>query len=103
MLADLKAVGARLAPRQAAQRAAPLRLWALSAVALLAVATGIVYFYLHQRQAHRLTQQDTLVLADFTNTTGDPVFDGTLRQGLSAQVEQSPFLNLLGDRDGPSR
>jgi eukaryotic-like serine/threonine-protein kinase len=97
ILADLKAVGAGLAPSQGAHRAAPLRLRVLAAVALLAVAAVAVYFYLHQRQAHRLTQQDTVVLADFTNTTGDPVFDGTLRQGLSAQLEQSPFLNLLSD------
>ena len=44
-----------------------------------------------------LTEKDTIVLADFTNTTGDSVFDGTLRQGLSSQLEQSPFLNLLSD------
>ena len=75
-----------------------LRRWMpLAVVALLAVAAVAVYFYLHQRQAHRLTDKDTLVLADFTNTTDDPVFDGTLRQGLSAQLEQSPFLNLLSD------
>ena len=75
-----------------------LRRWMpLAAVTLLAVAAVAVYFYFRQRQAHRLTEQDTVVLADFTNTTGDPVFDGTLRQGLSAQLEQSPFLNLLSD------
>jgi tetratricopeptide (TPR) repeat protein len=67
------------------------------AAALLALATVAVYFYLHKRQVYRLTEKDTIVLADFTNTTGDPVFDGTLRQGLSAQLEQSPFLNLLSD------
>ncbi len=39
-----------------------------------------------------------LVLADFTNTTGDPVFDGTLRQGLTVQLEQSPFLNLVTEQ-----
>jgi eukaryotic-like serine/threonine-protein kinase len=44
-----------------------------------------------------LTDKDTIVLADFTNTTGDPVFDGALRQGLSVQLEQSPFLNLVSD------
>jgi serine/threonine protein kinase/tetratricopeptide (TPR) repeat protein len=54
------------------------------------------YFYFHLTP--RLTDKDTIVLADFTNTTGDPVFDGTLRQGLSLQLEQSPFLNLLSDR-----
>ncbi|HLV96403.1 MAG TPA: protein kinase [Candidatus Acidoferrales bacterium] len=45
----------------------------------------------------KLTQKDTLVLADFVNTTGDPVFDGTLRQGLDVQLEQSPFLNMLSE------
>jgi tetratricopeptide (TPR) repeat protein len=49
------------------------------------------------RKAHLLSQKDTIVVADFTNTTGDPVFEGTLRQGLSVQLEQSPFLNLVSD------
>ncbi len=53
------------------------------------------YFYLHR--APRLTDKDTIVLADFTNTTGDAVFDGTLRQGLAIQLEQSPFLSLISD------
>ena len=44
-----------------------------------------------------LGAKDTLLIADFTNTTGDPVFDGTLRQGLSVQLEQSPFLSLVSD------
>ncbi|HEV2221459.1 MAG TPA: protein kinase, partial [Candidatus Acidoferrales bacterium] len=48
-------------------------------------------------RAHALTNKDTIVLADFTNTTGDPVFDGTLRQGLSVELEQSPFLSLVSD------
>ena len=51
----------------------------------------------YARKAHALTEKDTIVLADFTNSTGEAVFDGTLRQGLSAQLEQSPFLNLLSD------
>jgi eukaryotic-like serine/threonine-protein kinase len=45
----------------------------------------------------KLTDKDTIVLADFTNTTGDSVFDGTLRQGLAIQLEQSPFLNVISD------
>jgi DNA-binding winged helix-turn-helix (wHTH) protein/tetratricopeptide (TPR) repeat protein len=49
------------------------------------------------RRPGKLTDNDTVVLADFVNTTGDPVFDGALRQGLSSQLEQSPFLNLLSD------
>jgi tetratricopeptide (TPR) repeat protein len=65
------------------------------AAAVLAVfAAG--YFYFHRTP--KLTDKDTIVLADFTNTTGDPVFDGTLRQGLAVQLEQSPFLRLLSDR-----
>ena len=48
-------------------------------------------------RAHALTDKDTIMLADFTNATGDPVFDGTLRQGLSAQLEQSPFLSVISD------
>jgi len=60
---------------------------------VLAVAS---YFYLHR--VPKLTAKDTIVVADFVNSTGDSVFDGTLRQGLSAQLEQSPFLNLLSER-----
>jgi tetratricopeptide (TPR) repeat protein len=46
---------------------------------------------------HALNEKDTIVLADFANSTGDPVFDGTLRQGLSVQLEQSPFLSIVSD------
>ncbi|HKV81224.1 MAG TPA: protein kinase [Candidatus Sulfotelmatobacter sp.] len=64
----------------------------LLAVVVLAVSG---YFYLHLTP--KLTDKDTIVLADFTNTTGDTVFDGTLRQGLSVQLEQSPFLGLVSE------
>ena len=63
-------------------------------VALLALSFG-GYFYLHR--APKLTDKDTIVLADFSNTTGDSVFDGTLRQGMAVQLEQSPFLSLISD------
>jgi tetratricopeptide (TPR) repeat protein/predicted Ser/Thr protein kinase len=63
-------------------------------VALLAIA-GWLY---NTRHAHALTQADTVVLANFTNKTGDPVFDETLRQGLAAQLQQSPFLSLVSDQ-----
>ncbi len=66
--------------------------------AVILVAAGATYFYLRTTHAAKLTDKDTVVLSDFTNTTGDPVFDGTLRQGLSSQLEQSPFLNLLSDQ-----
>jgi tetratricopeptide (TPR) repeat protein len=65
-----------------------------SAVAVLALSvTG--YFYSHRA---KLTDKDTIILADFTNTTGDPVFDGTLRQGMAVQLEQSPFLSLISEQ-----
>jgi eukaryotic-like serine/threonine-protein kinase len=64
--------------------------------AIVAIAAGILFF--HSRKAHALTDKDTIVLADFTNTTGDPVFDGTLRQALSVQLEQSPFLSIVSDQ-----
>jgi eukaryotic-like serine/threonine-protein kinase len=48
-------------------------------------------------KAHVLTDKDTIVLADFANSTGDSMFDGTLRQGLSVQLEQSPFLSIISD------
>jgi eukaryotic-like serine/threonine-protein kinase len=70
---------------------------AVAAVVFVALAAGGFYYY-HSHQTKPLTDKDTVVLADFTNTTGDSVFDGTLRQGLSAQLEQSPFLNLLSDQ-----
>jgi serine/threonine protein kinase len=67
---------------------------ALAVVVVMAFSLGS-YFYFHRTP--KLTDKDTIVLADFTNTTGDPVFDGTLRQGLSVQLEQSPFLSLVSD------
>jgi serine/threonine protein kinase len=72
----------------------PARRWPW--ILILIAATGAAYFFLHRR-APKLTEKDTIVLADFTNTTGDSVFDGALRQGLSAQLEQSPFLSLISD------
>jgi tetratricopeptide (TPR) repeat protein len=74
------------------------RLWRkIAAVVLIAVIliAGAWYFLSHQKKT--LTDKDTIVLADFANTTGDPVFDGTLRQGLSSQLDQSPFLTLISD------
>ncbi len=65
------------------------------AVAILALG-AVAYAYLHR--APKLTDKDTIVLADFDNKTGNPVFDETLRQGLVMQLEQSPFLSLLSDQ-----
>jgi eukaryotic-like serine/threonine-protein kinase len=70
----------------------------ISVTAILMAAAFAVVWYRSSHKAPRLTEKDTIVIADFANATGDPVFDGTLRQGLSAQLEQSPFLNLLSER-----
>jgi eukaryotic-like serine/threonine-protein kinase len=59
------------------------------------VASGL-YYRSHQ-QSKRLTEKDTIVLADFANTTGDPVFDDTLKTALSVALSQSPFLNILSE------
>ncbi len=66
-----------------------------AAAALLALSVA-GYFYLHRTPT--LTDKDTIVLADFENKTGDPVFDDTLRQGLSVELQQSPFLSLISER-----
>ena len=60
-----------------------------------ALVAGALYW--RSRHSGTLGEKDTIVLADFTNTTGDAVFDGTLRQGLAVQLEQSPYLSLISD------
>ena len=65
-----------------------------AAAALTLAAVGYVFY---PRQASALTDKDTIVLAEFANTTGDPVFDETLRQGLAAELQQSPFLSLVSE------
>ena len=87
----LGADGPRTAAREGTRRWPVVPL--LAAVAVAAVAGYIFY----PRPASALTDKDTIVLAEFTNTTGDPVFDETLRQGLAVQLQQSPFLSLISD------
>jgi len=64
-----------------------------AAVLVAAAVAGAIY----SRRPPTLTDKDTIVLADFVNRTGDPVFDDTLRQGLAVQLQQSPFLSLISD------
>jgi Flp pilus assembly protein TadD len=78
-----------------ARRGIPVWAAAVGLAAIAAIAAG-AYFYTHR--APVLTSKDSIVLADFTNTTGDSMFDGTLRQGLVAQLAQSPFLNIVPDQ-----
>jgi eukaryotic-like serine/threonine-protein kinase len=76
--------------------------WIRPAIAAGATALvgGLAVFawYLHVRKAHALTAADTVVLADFSNETNDAIFDHTLREGLSVQLEQSPFLSIVSDQ-----
>ena len=67
----------------------------VAALLLVAVAVGTFKLFVHRSPA--FTEKDTVVLADFANSTGDPVFDGTLRQGLAVGLEQSPFLRIMDD------
>ena len=69
-------------------------LW-IAAVLIVIVAAASAYFHFHRPT--KLSEKDTIVVGDFGNTTGDSVFDGTLRRGLSVQLEQSPFLSLVSD------
>jgi eukaryotic-like serine/threonine-protein kinase len=74
------------------------KLWKIlvpAAVILVAVAMAGAFYFRSRQTAHRLTDKDTIVLADFANSTGDPVFDDTLKTALSVSLNQSPFLNVL--------
>ena len=68
---------------------------AAAMVALLVIAATGSAFYLYNRNSNPLTARDTVLLTDFVNTTGEPVFDGTLKQALAVHLGQTPFLNLF--------
>jgi tRNA A-37 threonylcarbamoyl transferase component Bud32/tetratricopeptide (TPR) repeat protein len=97
ILADLNAIVGGSRARVAGRAASRRNLW-LTALTLLAIAAVIAgIFIFPYGRSHHLTEQDTVVLADFVNGTGDPVFDDTLKQAISVQLAQSPFLNILSD------
>jgi serine/threonine protein kinase/Tfp pilus assembly protein PilF len=107
MLTDLKQLnqpgssavaGASPAPRSAVFGAQTWKRWMLPVIGLmllLGVASLALRSYLLRREASRLTEQDTLVLADFANSTGETIFDDTLKPALAAALRESPFLNIL--------
>jgi tetratricopeptide (TPR) repeat protein/predicted Ser/Thr protein kinase len=72
--------------------------WKIAAAALLGAALIAGGLYYRSHRTEPLTEKDTIVIADFANTTGDPVFDSTLKEALAVDLEQSPFLNVLSDR-----
>ncbi len=81
--------------------AATRKPWKVVVPAIAVVVIGLAgagwLYFARRAQAHMLTEKDTIVLADFANTTGDPVFDDTLKTALSVSLNQSPFLNVLSD------
>ncbi|MGO9211975.1 MAG: protein kinase domain-containing protein [Terriglobales bacterium] len=84
-------------PKAAATRA--MFPWKIAILVIAVVAVLVSGFlYWRSQRAPALTEKDTVVLADFANTTGEAVFDDTLKQALRVQLEQSPFLNVLSDQ-----
>ena len=77
-----------------------VKLWKIAVPVLLLalLVEGGLYYRSHQ-QSKRLTDKDTIVLADFANSTGDAIFDDTLKTALNVSLRQSPFLNVLSDSD----
>jgi tetratricopeptide (TPR) repeat protein/predicted Ser/Thr protein kinase len=71
----------------------------LAGVAVVAVVLGVGAWHYFARKAQALTEKDTIVLSDFTNTTGDTIFDDTLKTALNVSLRQSPFLNVLSDSE----
>ncbi|MGA7632976.1 MAG: serine/threonine-protein kinase, partial [Terriglobales bacterium] len=86
------------APPLAAPSRTAIPSWAWLAIAVVLAAAIAGGLYWRSRPAQQLTEKDSILLADFVNTTGDPVFDGTLKQALAVQLEQSPYLNIVPDR-----
>ncbi len=71
--------------------------WRAIVFAILVIVLPAAGGYIYLHRTPKLTDKDTIVLADFTNTTGEPVFDGTLRQGLAVQLQESPFLSIISE------
>jgi tetratricopeptide (TPR) repeat protein len=85
--------GTQLAPAPVARKAQP---W-IAVAGILGIALIAGVFFLHRGKAHALNATDTLILADFANSTGNAVFDDALKQALTVSLRQSPFLNVLSD------
>jgi len=87
--------GALAVPKLPAARAA--KLWKIASAVLLVALLIAGGFYYRQQRKQRLTEKDTIILADFANSTGDAIFDDTLKTALTVSLRQSPFLNVLSD------
>ena len=76
-----------------------MRWGAIVGAGFVATALTVGGWLFFSRKAHALTEKDTIVLSDFTNTTGDAIFDETLKTALNVSLRQSPFLNVLSDSE----
>ena len=95
LLADLEPL--RIVPKRARARSLVSKKWLIaSGIALAALIAVLLYWRFHKRPTP-FAERGTVVIADFDNTTGDAVFDGSLRQALALQMGQSPFLDVLSD------
>src|ERR1019366_7395251 len=95
----------QVAPVSSQKRTATAAIWRrwklllpVLSVALLVAAIIAWFFYRHSTRNSSQAGKNTIVLADFTNTTGEAVFDGTLKQALTTQLEQSPYLKMLSEQ-----
>jgi eukaryotic-like serine/threonine-protein kinase len=71
------------------------RSWVLAVMAVIVVSVALAGIFLYRNRARALTEKDSILFSDFVNTTRDAVFDGTLKQALAVQLEQSPYLNVV--------
>ena len=71
----------------------------VTGVAIMVIGLAVGGWLFHSRKAHGLTDKDTIVISDFDNRTGDPIFDDTLKAALNVSLRQSPFLNVLSDSE----
>ena len=97
---SIGSAGDRAAPAMSAGTAPRSRRAATVLLVIAAVAIGLVITWqlVRTRQVEALTERDSIVLAGFSNSTGEAIFDETLKQGLATGLEQSPFLNIVPDR-----
>ena len=84
-------------PRAAVPTRSPRKAWYVAAAILCAVLLASGLYYRFRQQNQRLTEKDTIVLTDFANSTGDAIFDDTLKTALTVSLRQSPFLNVVSD------
>ena len=97
MLRDLTALQDKC--RDDAKRKKHGRLIAFAVAIVILLIPALAYSYLRTIWSHRLTDKDTVLLADFTNNTGDPIWDETLKQWLRVELDQSPYLSVMSDEN----